>query len=53
LVSLTTIVKVSLASEEFVGMKVEKKPPARGWQGSAKEDWVTEWFWERLSLCTR
>lgn len=44
--------KVSLASEEFVGMKVEKKPPARGWQGSAKEDWVTEWFWERISLCT-
>jgi len=27
-----------------VGMNVEKKPLARGWQGSAKEDWVTEWF---------
>jgi hypothetical protein len=30
--------------EEVVGTKVEKKPPASGWQGSAKEDCVTEWF---------
>ena len=27
-----------------VGTKPEKKPPARGWHGSLKEDWVTEWF---------
>jgi len=29
----------------LVGMKVEKNPPLRGWHGSAKLDWVTEWFW--------
>jgi hypothetical protein len=32
-----------------VGWKVEKIPPARGWQGSSKEDWVTEWFWGLIS----
>jgi len=30
--------------EEAVGTKLLKKPPARGWQGLAKEDWTTEWF---------
>jgi len=31
--------------EFLVGTKPEKKPPVeRGWQGLAKEDWVTEWF---------
>jgi hypothetical protein len=43
--SLTRIVKV-IFEVVVVGMKVEKKPPLRGWQGSLKEDWVTEWFWE-------
>jgi hypothetical protein len=40
---LTVTVKTD-GEVELVGMKVEKKPPARGWQGSAKEDCVTEWF---------
>jgi hypothetical protein len=38
LVSLTVIVNVVLEGEESVGMNVEKKPPARGWQGFANED---------------
>ena len=42
-VSLTRRVKV-LFDSAVVGMKVEKKPPTRGWHGFAKEDWVTEWF---------
>jgi hypothetical protein len=37
-VSFTVIVKVVLEGETFVGTKPEKKPPARGWHGSAKED---------------
>jgi hypothetical protein len=40
---LTRIVNV-FADSEVVGWKVEKKPFANGWQGFAKEDWVTEWF---------
>ncbi len=47
-VSFTSRVKVVVDSL-VVGMNVEKNPPARGWQGSAKEDWVTEWFcWDML-----
>lgn len=44
--SLTVMVNTfdALVFEEVVGTKVEKKPPARGWHGSAKEDCVTEWF---------
>ena len=44
LVSLTTMVK-TWSDVTLVGMKVEKNPPLRGWHGSAKLDWVTEWFW--------
>lgn len=43
-VSLTTMVK-TWSDVTLVGMKVEKNPPLRGWHGSAKLDWVTEWFW--------
>ena len=39
--SLTTIVKLLPRVEALVGTKPEKKPPARGWQGSANEDWET------------
>lgn len=39
--SFTTIVKVLPSVVALVGTKPEKKPPARGWQGSANEDWVT------------
>lgn len=36
--------------EFLVGTKPEKKPPVeRGWQGLAKEDWVTEWFFGKKS----
>jgi hypothetical protein len=36
---------VVLGPGAAVGTKPLKKPPAaRGWQGSAKEDWVTLWF---------
>lgn len=41
--SLTSMVKTFGPPDvTVVGWKEEKKPPARGWQGSAKEDWVTE-----------
>jgi hypothetical protein len=47
-VSLTVMVHVvgDAVSVEALGLKPEKKPPARGWQGSAKLDCVTEWFYK-------
>ena len=46
-------VKLVPEGEFSVGTKLEKKPPARGWQGLAKEDWTTEWFCECISLVCR
>jgi len=44
------MVKVVPLGELAVGTKPEKNPPAaRGWQGSAKEDWVTLWFFGKKS----
>jgi hypothetical protein len=37
-VSFTIMVKVLPDGEAVVGTKDEKNPPAKGWQGSAKED---------------
>jgi len=49
LVSLTVMVKVLPEGDSAVGTKPEKKPfrtplVLRGWQGSAKEDCTTLWF---------
>ena len=48
--SLTVIVKVVAEGEAFVGTKPEKNPPARGWHGSSKLDWVTLWFCRAVSV---
>jgi hypothetical protein len=39
------MVNVVREGDEVVGTNAEKKPPeASGWQGRAKDDWVTVWF---------
>jgi hypothetical protein len=46
-VSLTSIVHVvgDAIFASGLGVKAEKKPCSRGWHGSSKLDWTTEWFW--------
>ena len=46
------MVKVVLegSSCDSVGTNPENIPPERGWQGSAKLDSTTEWFWQNVSV---
>ena len=44
LVVWTVIVNVLPEGQLPVGMRDEKKPFSRGWQGSSKDDYATVWF---------